>query len=483
MLASPARSRPLVIAAVTTIALLLLYALLTETQYVTSAPKLSSTLTGSHPTPETTHHDTADYGPDPNAWLGSTTQSNDKFTYKTADGWTFIPERDERNLGLSEEQCKAAFPLQYHEVERARDYHASQGGINEDQIALWRTEPDKAHGQLRLLIYDGDLYVVGEKQGVVDRTRYLDGAAMIYRAITAIPDPRVIPNIEFTLDRMDHPNPEPNRPGRVAWGWTRHRSDNSTWVMPDFNGWASSSWDTVGGYRTFREKTKKFLTPFSDKTKKALWRGQINVGQKVSVVRSKLLEVVKDKSWSDVDQIRWENGNKGVVAMEEHCSWQYLIHTEGNSWSGRLRNLVNCNSAIIIHTPLEYTAHFYSVLKSAGPSQNYIAVKNDWSNLDEVMTHYLSHPAEAEKIAEEAKRTLRDRYMTPAAEACYIRQMIFEWAKVQNYEPKLYKEKDGKEHMRGKSWERFAFLTPPHFDLPPPPDDYWFKSDKVEFED
>ncbi|KAJ1337796.1 EGF-domain serine glucosyl/xylosyltransferase [Microdochium nivale] len=471
MFASSAKGRPLLIAAIAgTFVLFGFFTLLTKKEYITWSSQSAS-------------HSSYASTPDPNAWLGCTSESNDKFRYKTKNGWTFVPERDERNLGLDEEQCRAAFPLQYYEIERAREWHAAQGGIDEDQIALWRTEPDKAHGQLRLLIYDGDLYVVGEKQGVVDRTRYLDGAAMIYRAITAVPDPRVLPNIEFTLDRMDHPNPQPVRPGRVAWGWTRHRSDNDTWVMPDFNGWASSSWDTVGGYRTFREKTKKYLTPFSEKTQKALWRGQINVGQKVSALRSQLIEAAANKTWSDVGQIRWEKGNAGVVAMEEHCSWQYLIHTEGNSWSGRLRNLVNCNSAIIIHTPLEYTAHFYSVLKAGGPSQNYIAAKSDWSDLDQIMNHYLEHPEEAARIGEETKKTLRDRYMTPAAEACYIRQMIHEWAKVQNYEPQLYKQRDGKETMRGRSWERFMFQSPPRFDIPPPPNDYFFKSDKVDFED
>ena len=71
--------------------------------------------------------------------------------------WEFKWERDERNLGLSEEQCQAAFPLQYAEIERARDWHASQGGISEDQIKLWINEPDKAHGQIRIMIYDGDV--------------------------------------------------------------------------------------------------------------------------------------------------------------------------------------------------------------------------------------------------------------------------------------------------------------------------------------
>jgi len=314
---------------------------------------------------------------------------------------------------------------------------------------------------------------------------------MIYRAITSIPDPRVLPNVEFTLDRMDHPNPEPQRPGRTAWAWTRHVSDNNTWVMPDFNGWASSGWDTVGGYRAFREKTKATIQPFNTKTPKLLWRGQINVGQKISPPRVALLEAAQDQPWSDVGEIHWGKAG-GVVAMEDHCNWQFLAHTEGNSWSGRLRNLVNCNSAIVIHNPLEWVAHFYPLLNPSGPAQNYIPAAANWTDLRDIMTHYLSPAgqADAARIATNTQAFFRDRYMTPAAEACYIRRMIYEWAKVQRWEPRLFKpatDKDGKptggEKMRGFSWERFAWRPPPAFKIPPPPDDYFFRSDKVDFED
>lgn len=121
-------------------------------------------------------------------------------------------------------------------------------------------------------------------------------------------------------------------------------------------------------------------------------------------------------------------------------------------------------------------------------TQNYIAVKNDWSDLDEKMNYYLEHQDEAERIGEEMRSTLRNRYMTPAAEACYIRRMIYEFAKVQQFEPKLYKEvkdDDGVTHekMRGYSWERFVFRKPAPFDIPPPPDDYFFKSNQIDFED
>lgn len=318
---------------------------------------------------------------------------------------------------------------------------------------------------------------------------------MIYRAITTVADPRTIPNVEFTVDRMDHPNPEPTREGRTVWAWTRHVKDEHTWIMPDFNGWASSGWDSVGGYRALREKTKHTNIPFGDKTPKLLWRGQLDVGMKVSPIRTALVEQSEDQPWNDVRAFRWGDGSDAPIPMEDHCLWQFLAHTEGNSWSGRLRNLVNCNSAILIHNPLQWMAHFYPVLKPDGPDQNYIPVKNDWSDLEETMDYYLAHPAEAERIAENNRRALRDRYMTPAAEACYIRRLIKEWATVQNYKPQLFKPKKNehgqeetdkrKLEMRGVSWERFAYRPPKKLEHPFPgyPEGYWVKSDVVDFED
>ena len=81
------------------------------------------------------------------------------------------------------------------------------------------------------------------------------------------------------------------------------------------------------------------------------------------------------------------------------------------------------------------------------------------------MNYYLSHPAEAEALAHESATTFRDRYLTPAAEACYWRRMVRNWAEVQRFEPKLWKKPKMDENstiieeykMRGISFERWAF--------------------------
>ena len=101
----------------------------------------------------------------------------------------------------------------------------------------------------------------------------------------------------------------------------------------------------------------------------------------------------------------------------------FLLHTEGRSWSGRLKYILNCDSVPIVHK-LHWTTHYYGLLKPNGSDQNCIEVERDWSDLEEMVTYFLDHPDEAQRIADNAKAKFRDRNTTPAAEACYWRKMI-----------------------------------------------------------
>src|ERR1700753_4368336 len=51
-------------------------------------------------------------------------------TLPPVGGWTFNTDRDERNFGLSEEQCSVAFPNFYAEIDRAVKYRKDQGFPN-----------------------------------------------------------------------------------------------------------------------------------------------------------------------------------------------------------------------------------------------------------------------------------------------------------------------------------------------------------------
>ena len=78
------------------------------------------------------------------------------------------------------------------------------------------------------------------------------------------------------------------------------------------------------------------------------------------------------------------------------------------------------------------------------------------------MKYYRAHPEEAERIAMTSAAVFRDRYLTPAAEACYWRAMVRRWAQVQAFEPEAYYKdgNTGQTRQRGVDWEVFVAPDP-----------------------
>ena len=66
-------------------------------------------------------------------------------------------------------------------------------------------------------------------------------------------------------------------------------------------------------------------------------------------------------------------------------------------------------------------------------------VKRDFSDLKKKVQYYLSNQYEAQKVADNAVATFRDRYLTLAAETCYWRRLIRSWREVA-YDPEIYEE-------------------------------------------
>ena len=96
---------------------------------------------------------------------------------KLTSAWQFDAERDQRNLGLDDNQCEvcvsrkkcwlhisfdhadqryqAAFPGLFAELERARTWHETQGGIQYEDLKIWTENVDVVHAQTRVLLYNG----------------------------------------------------------------------------------------------------------------------------------------------------------------------------------------------------------------------------------------------------------------------------------------------------------------------------------------
>lgn len=103
----------------------------------------------------------------------------------------------------------------------------------------------------------------------------------------------------------------------------------------------------------------------------------------------------------------------------------------------------------------EWIEPHHSVLVRSGPNQNIVEVERDFSDLEEKMQELLNEPDRAKKIAENSARTFRDRYLSPAAQACYWRQLIHSWAAV-SFQLEPWEMVDGKRSLRGIPFETFV---------------------------
>jgi hypothetical protein len=216
--------------------------------------------------------------------------------------------------------------------------------------------------------------------------------------------------------------------------------------MPDYGFW---SWPEphIGTVDEVRERIagiEKNLT-WTDKVDKAVWRGSVHWN---SALRGKLMEIAHEKEWSDVQALDWKSN---ALSMEEFCKYKYLIYTEGVTYSGRLRYFQLCRS-VIISPPLNWRTHLSPMLQDSGPMQNIVLLKEDWSDLEEVIGTLQRNQHEAERIANNSVETFRDKYLSPAVETCYWRKLFRAWEEVTDNVGFVPIED------RGTRWESFMLM-------------------------
>ncbi|KAI9797620.1 MAG: hypothetical protein M1833_005403 [Piccolia ochrophora] len=385
-----------------------------------------------YPAPETTGH----AGANLSAWFDGS--------------WHW--ERDSRNRLLNDAQCDQAFPELFAEIHRGVKSRREANITRKDVDAV----DQKMKGYVRGLIHDGQIYIT-ETAEIIHTRPYAVIQAM-YRAIVTSPEP--IPNIEFTFNTWD------SAPSAATWAFDRHAKDTATWVIPDFGFW---SWPQpkVHSYEEVQRKALEMeegggvhMTllgpepnqPWNwDRKKPQLgWRGAL-----IGDGRTKLFHQTRDKPWADVRELHWGKPSllkKELISLDEHCQYKFLAHTESRgAYSSRLKYILNCRSVIVM-PKLQWVEHFHPLLVSEGPNQNYVEVKQDYSDVEEKITGLLKDDAEAKRIADNSVKVFRERYLTPAAESCYWRKLIRAWRSV-SYEPEVYEMIGGERRQRGVSAE------------------------------
>ena len=389
----------------------------------------------------------------PRQFLQSHTLSTDE---TTSASWLFDPIQDAENYGLSDAQCASAFPKLYPSIHEMVARHSSNP-IQAKHLDTKMTGQHAVTLPVKAMIYQGELFVIDD-QGMMEYygTRLFATLDSLHRALVSFPHRKQLPSCEFIISWGDQP-----AHGPPVWAYTKKDTSDyyDTWLMPDF-GFFSWPEPRTGAYTEVRRAMRKLDSnlAFENKVPKLVWRGARLVDD-----REKLLAQSQDKAWSDVRSINWEDKEdleKHHLDLADHCRYMFVAHVSGFSWSGQGKYIRNCHSVVVSHT-LEWREIYDSALVYSGPEQNAVRVADDWSDLGLTMEKLLGNITAAQKIADNAQTELRERYLTPAAEACYWRKLIQGYASV-SFEPELY-EADGRT-LRGVPYESFTLLRKVHWD-------------------
>ncbi|KAK4981555.1 hypothetical protein LTR66_009898 [Elasticomyces elasticus] len=362
--------------------------------------------------------------------------------------WTYEYPRHSLNYGLTNDQCDAAFPGLFKEIERSVAYWRKSGGIRPSNIELsWRES-----GVVRMMIYNGQLYVLESKLADVPGAFHERTSGVLNtlnRAILSSPAP--LPNVElsFVIDDIAR---LPEHTSHTILAFSRHASDpvgDRVWVMPDFSFW---SWPGISGsWPSTQQEVIEREATYADKIAQIVWRGALDMNYPV---RGSLIKESQGKPWSAIMTFNWSDPidkREKKISMADHCKYKFTAHTEGISYSGRMKYLLNCHSLTFIHE-LEWVQHYHHLLVPNGSDQNYVPMSRDWKELPQRVEYYMANTHEAEKVADNAVKHFRERYLSPAAEACYWRKLVMGWANV-SWVPELF---DANGKTRGSSWEEYS---------------------------
>jgi hypothetical protein len=260
--------------------------------------------------------------------------------------WSFNASEDGNNFALTQAQCDAAFPDLYYEIDRAIAHRNDRKlPIKPEDVSIsWRND-----AAFRGLIHENQLRIIETKGAVSNdgyRRRTLSVISQINRAVLgATAAGQKLPSIEFavTVDDMALlPNGDDTH---AIWSFTRRIIDGDQhrlWMIPDMDYQAFFG----ASYAETRSRAAQRESFLVDKIPKAVWRGVVWTNE---WVRKPLMEATKGKDWADVEEVSWEADAKdNMIPIEDYCRYAFIVHTEGRSWSGRLKHIMNCDSVPIV---------------------------------------------------------------------------------------------------------------------------------------
>ncbi|CAO1623710.1 unnamed protein product [Sympodiomycopsis kandeliae] len=347
----------------------------------------------------------------------------------------------QENTSLNSATCQREFPLLFSQLTDNAQAWRARAGIKKSDIdgAARTCEGGCAH----LLISNGQIFLRTLVHDWQSRTRAVLEQFEIAVQGATWEEKLQMEGLELVFSAADKLGVKDDR--GAGWVLDKKVSDPAgQYLLPDFS---FTAWPEAGiaSYSEFRrdaaEINKEY--PWTKKEDKLFWRGDPTVGAPPRINLMQQIAKPNSDLWSDVKRTSfWETGPgiSPIISPKDHCKHKYLLHSEGNSYSGRSKFILGCSSTVILHE-LEWTQHFHPALIFAeGVDQNVIkSPGNLFDQLEELANGLHTSDQQSiqentmsigQRIASNANRTLTNRYLSPAATACYLRAALISYNSV-----------------------------------------------------
>ena len=140
--------------------------------------------------------------------------------------------------------------------------------------------------------------------------------------------------------------------------------------------------------------------PFAQKKNIVIGRGVMSQPHRI-----RFMEMYFDNPLCNLGKVNATGGNskwlKPKLSKKEHLDYKFILSLEGNDVATNLKWIMSSNS-IAVMPPPKYETWFME--GRLVPGQHYIAIKDDYTDLEEKLTYYIAHPDEAQAIINNANK-------------------------------------------------------------------------------
>ncbi|KAJ8003725.1 hypothetical protein DPEC_G00151340 [Dallia pectoralis] len=312
------------------------------------------------------------------------------------------------------------------------DLKPFSGGVSEDLMAATLSRGVGTHYQ----IIDHKLY---REENCMFPARCSGVEHFILQVIDRLPD------VEMVVNVRDYPQvPGWVQPTLPVLSFSK-TADYQDIMYPAWTFWEGGPavWPIyptgLGRWDLMRDNLKQSAAewPWRRKESKGFFRGSRTSPERDPLVLLSReapdlvdAEYTKNQAWkSEKDTLGRPPAKE--IPLVDHCQYKYLFNFRGVAASFRLKHLFLCGS-LVFHVGEEWLEFFYPQLV---PWVHYIPVKQDLSDLRQLLQFVKENDAAAQEIAVRGQKFILD-HLRMEDVSCYWERLLTEFGRLLTYRPK-----------------------------------------------